>query len=428
MRQVIIIGSPGAGKSTFARKLRDLTGLPLYHLDRIWHKPDRTTITKPEFNERLAEILAQDEWIIDGNYKRTIEMRLAACDTVFLMDYPVDVCLAGVQERVGVWHDDLPWVEEILDEEFRQWVEDFPNEQLPEIYRLIEQYREDRKVVILHSREEADAYLAEYAERIRFFERIAANGHVPLETMDYDGWELRFAEGYTGRANSVLPLGPSQIAVEDKVAVCEEHYHSRGLPASFKLTGRDMELDRFLEAQGYAKLTPTDVMTLELAAKEDATAKPGASPESCGTSSADTAECVFTDEQTEEWLAAYFAHEGITDARKRGIFRAMLAKVAVDTVYCALVRDGRIDAVASAAIEQGYALIHNVVVAPECRGRGLGRKLCAALIGKVAERGAKTAYLQVVQTNDIAKKLYRTLGFERVYTYWYRREQDERGK
>ena len=417
MRQVIIIGSPGAGKSTFARKLRDLTGLPLYHLDRIWHKPDRTTITKPEFNERLTEILAQDEWIIDGNYNRTVEMRLAACDTVFLMDYPVEVCLAGVQERVGVWHDDLPWVEETLDEEFRKFVEDFPTEQLPRIYGLVEQYREGRTVVILHSREEADAYLAEFAERIRFFERIAANGHVPLETIDYDGWELRFAEGYTGRANSVLPLGPSQIAVEDKVAVCEEQHHSRGLPASFKLTGRDMELDRFLEAQGYAKNAPTDVMTLKLSEWRTGAAESG------GTTCSDNTECVFTAKPTEEWLAAYFAFEGVTDERKQGIFRRMLAKVAVDTVYCVLMRDGRAVACASSAIEQGYALIQNVVVASECRGQGLGRRLCEALIGKVAADGAKTAYLQVVQTNDIAKNLYRSLGFQRVYTYWYRREQ-----
>ena len=76
MRRIIVIGSPGAGKSTFARQLRDKTGLPLYYLDMIWHLPDRTTITKEEFDQKLMDILNTDSWIIDGNYGRTIEMRL----------------------------------------------------------------------------------------------------------------------------------------------------------------------------------------------------------------------------------------------------------------------------------------------------------------------------------------------------------------
>ena len=80
MKKVLILGCPGAGKSTFARKLRDKTGLPLYYLDMIWHKPDRTTITKQEFDAKLSEIIKQEEWIIDGNYGRTLEMRFKECD------------------------------------------------------------------------------------------------------------------------------------------------------------------------------------------------------------------------------------------------------------------------------------------------------------------------------------------------------------
>ena len=159
MKRIIVIGSPGAGKSTLSRQLRDKTGLPLYYLDMIWHLPDKTNITKDEFDEKLAEILKTDNWIIDGNYGRTIEMRLKCCDTVFLLDYPLEVCLEGAKARVGIKREEIPWVEEELDEEFRQWIIDFPKTSLPQIYRLLEQYREGKEIHIFRSRNDAKQYL-----------------------------------------------------------------------------------------------------------------------------------------------------------------------------------------------------------------------------------------------------------------------------
>ncbi len=159
MQKIIIIGSPGAGKSTFARKLRDATKLPLYYLDMLWHKPDRTTVSKEVFDARLNEILKRDQWIIDGNYGRTLEMRLKECDTVFLMDYPLDVCLSGAESRIGKKREDLPWIESEFDEEFRQWIIDFSKEQLPHIYELLESYQENKNIIIFRSREESDDYL-----------------------------------------------------------------------------------------------------------------------------------------------------------------------------------------------------------------------------------------------------------------------------
>ncbi len=165
MKRVMIIGSPGAGKSVFARRLHELTGLPLYHLDSIWHKPDRTNISREEFDARLDAILAEEEWIVDGNYRRTIEKRLAVCDTVILMDYPTEVCLSGAAARVGTRHPDLPWVETELNEEFRQYILRFREEETPRIYELIGRYLEGRKVVVFHDREESEAFLRESAAR-----------------------------------------------------------------------------------------------------------------------------------------------------------------------------------------------------------------------------------------------------------------------
>ena len=163
MNKAIIIGCPGSGKTTFAEKLQKCTDLPLYYLDAIWHKPDKTHIPREEFDQRIAEIFETPKWIIDGNYKRTIEMRMKQCDTVFLFDLPVEVCLQGVTDRVGKERYDLPWLETELDPEFKQFIEDFPKDTLPYIYELIEKYKDEKRVIIFKSREEAD----EFIEKLR---------------------------------------------------------------------------------------------------------------------------------------------------------------------------------------------------------------------------------------------------------------------
>ena len=159
MKKIIVIGSPGAGKSTFARKLREKTGIPLYYLDMLWHKPDRTNVSQEEFDAGLDSILCQDEWIIDGNYLRTLERRLKACDTVFFLDYPLEVCLSGAASRSGKKRGDMTWVVEGCDEEFRQWIIDFPRDQLPFIDKKLEQYRSKREIILFKSRQEAEYYL-----------------------------------------------------------------------------------------------------------------------------------------------------------------------------------------------------------------------------------------------------------------------------
>ena len=160
MLKIIIVGSPGAGKSTFARKLRDITGIPLFYLDMLWHKPDRTTVTQEEFNNRLNGILQKDRWIIDGNYQRTLEPRLQACDTVFLMDFPLEPCISGAESRIGKKREDLPWTELEFDPEFKQWIQDFPKNRLPQLYEMIETYKDNKEIMVFHSRKEADDYLA----------------------------------------------------------------------------------------------------------------------------------------------------------------------------------------------------------------------------------------------------------------------------
>lgn len=160
--KIIIIGCPGSGKSTFSQRLNTVLNIPLFHLDMLYHNQDGTHITKEELEEKLKKIFKEnDEWIIDGNYQRTLEMRMRECDTIFLLDYPIEVCLAGAEYRVGKKRDDLPWVEEKLDDEFRNGILNFSKEKLPQIYDLIEKYKDNKKVIIFKSREEAESYICE---------------------------------------------------------------------------------------------------------------------------------------------------------------------------------------------------------------------------------------------------------------------------
>ena len=112
MKKIIVIGCPGSGKSTFSRELNRITHIPLYYLDMMYWNADRTTVEKAVFIERLADTINKDEWIIDGNYGSTMELRMQACDTVIFLDYPVNVCLDGIRGRVGKARPDMPWVDE----------------------------------------------------------------------------------------------------------------------------------------------------------------------------------------------------------------------------------------------------------------------------------------------------------------------------
>ncbi len=158
MKKIIVIGCPGSGKSTFSRALHNITGIPLHHLDMMYWNADKTTVSKNVFLERLTGVLKTDEWIIDGNYGSTMELRIQNCDTIFFLDYPLEVCLEGIRERKGKARTDMPWVENEDDEEFIGFIKDYNVSSRPVVMGLLEKYS-DKDIFVFKSRSEADEYL-----------------------------------------------------------------------------------------------------------------------------------------------------------------------------------------------------------------------------------------------------------------------------
>ena len=155
MKKIIIIGCPGSGKSTFARALHNKTGIPLYYLDMLYWNADKTTVSKDVFIERLKKVLSEDEWIIDGNYGSTMELRMAECDTVFFLDFDSDICISGIKERMGKQRPDMPWIETQEDPEFLEFIKNYNTDSRPKVIELLKKYN-DKDIVIFKNREETE--------------------------------------------------------------------------------------------------------------------------------------------------------------------------------------------------------------------------------------------------------------------------------
>ena len=164
MRRVLVIGSGGAGKSTFAVALGERLGLPVIHLDaHFWH-PGWVETPKAEWRERVAELTARDAWVMDGNYGGTLPQRLAACDAVIFLDLPRTVCVWRVIRRVfqyaGQSRPDMaPGCPEQVSLKFLWWVWTYRTRRRPDVLRRLSELPATTRVVILRSQREVEAFL-----------------------------------------------------------------------------------------------------------------------------------------------------------------------------------------------------------------------------------------------------------------------------
>ena len=164
MERVMIIGCGGSGKSTLARKLGEKTGLPVVHLDQIWWSPGNWQhMERPEFEKLLMAEMEKPHWILDGNFRRTLEMRLEKCDTVIYLDFPRLVCLKSWIGRViknwGHARADMAQgCNERFDPEFALWIWNFNKNYRARFYELLNA-AEGKEIYILRSRQAVRKFL-----------------------------------------------------------------------------------------------------------------------------------------------------------------------------------------------------------------------------------------------------------------------------
>lgn len=165
MERIMIIGCGGSGKSTLAQQLGQKLGLPVVHLDKLFWTPGWVSIPKDEFDRVHEEAISKDKWIIDGNFDRTIPVRLQRCDTVIYLDFSRFACLMGVLKRVlttyGKVRPDMgEGCPERIDLDFLKWVWNFNKNKRERNYSLLNK-AEGVRVIILKNRRMVIKFLSE---------------------------------------------------------------------------------------------------------------------------------------------------------------------------------------------------------------------------------------------------------------------------
>lgn len=241
---------------------------------------------------------------------------------------------------------------------------------------------------------------------VRTLEERMFNAWPALQTVYLDGWHLRMAGGHTKRANAASQLDPSSVAAAELIAAVQRLYGRAGIEPMVRLTPlSNPGTDEALEAAGWSYFDPSLVMAAPL--PDPPALSPGIA-------------VLLEPEPSEAWVAG--AAEAYEFAPwQQDMLARIAANIRVDAAFATVSKDGRPAGYGIAVAERGYVGLYDLAVMPAARGSGAGTGLVAALLAWGHGQGARTAYLQVRETNERAQALYRRFGFTPIYRYWCRR-------
>lgn len=234
-------------------------------------------------------------------------------------------------------------------------------------------------------------------------EEASLNAWPASQQLFYDGWILRFAGGYTKRANSITPLFPSSIDLDQKIDFCEAIYARHDLPCVFRLpTFAPSAIEQALAQRGYALVDPTLVLYRDIR-------------QACF-----EGEASIQQEPLDQWIEI-FGQLSNTSIDQQHSHTKILKNIFGQCLFATLRIDGQIVACGLGVLEHDIYGLFDIVTVPQWRNQGYGYRLVQAMLSWAIERGAAHAYLQVMMTNLPARHLYCKLGFQEMYQYWYRK-------
>ncbi len=243
-------------------------------------------------------------------------------------------------------------------------------------------------------------------EMYKNIEEYSLNAWPALQSFVYDGWLLKFADGFTKRANSISPMYKGESKrIKDKILYCESIYSSMNLDTIFKLSPfvTPRKLDRLLSDLHYEIVEPSRVMTLNLSRVE--------APHNVNVR--------FYSEITDEWSDILANFNNLSEPTIH-IAKQILSKSFLKKGFFTLFDGGIPVACGIGVIEQNYVGLYDIVTDRPYRFRGYGKQLILNMLKWAKMNGATDSYLQVVKSNEIANQLYEKLGYKEAYTYWYR--------
>jgi ribosomal protein S18 acetylase RimI-like enzyme len=247
---------------------------------------------------------------------------------------------------------------------------------------------------------------------IRKLEEISMNSWPSLKNEVYDGWVLRYSNGYTKRANSVIPLYKSSLPIIEKIEMCREKYYSMNLPFIFKITELNKDIEDVLDNYKFETIDISIVKTININNIQNKIDK----------------NIFMSNKLNDEWTNAYFQFSNLQEKEKQLTSIEMLHRIPGSLITSLMKMNQKVLGVGLGIINSNYLGLFDIIVDEKYRRNGYGKDIVLSLLAEAKCRKINTAYLQVIENNVIANSLYEKIGFKDVYRYWYRKEEAVHGQ